>query len=107
MTALTPEQFREEAGVDDWTVHAEGAGAFAAATFATGSFARGVALVVEIGRLADAADHHPDVDLRYPTVTVRLTTHDEGSAVTKKDAALARGISAAAHDLGIAVAVAT
>ncbi len=41
--------------------------------FRTGSFAAGVALVNAIGRLADAADHHPDVDLRHEGVTVRLT----------------------------------
>ena len=48
----------------------------ACAYFRTGSFAAGVELVDEIGRLADAADHHPDVDLRYAGVTVRLITHD-------------------------------
>jgi pterin-4a-carbinolamine dehydratase len=58
--------------------------------------------VVEVGALADAADHHPDVDLRYPSVTVRLTTHDAGG-LTAKDVALARRIDAAARHQGIAV----
>jgi 4a-hydroxytetrahydrobiopterin dehydratase len=37
----------------------------ACAYFKTGSFRVGVALVNAIGELADAANHHPDVDLRY------------------------------------------
>jgi 4a-hydroxytetrahydrobiopterin dehydratase len=37
--------------------------------FRTGSFAAGVALVDAIGRLAEAVDHHPDVDLRSDGVT--------------------------------------
>jgi hypothetical protein len=43
-------------------------------------FAAGVALVVAIRKLADAANHHPDVDLRYDGVTVRLKTYSEGRA---------------------------
>lgn len=60
-------------------------------TFPTGDFARGVSLVVAIGRLADEADHHPDVLLTYPTVVVTLTTHDEGG-VTERDLRLAAQI---------------
>ena len=46
--------------------------------FRTGSFAKGLALVDAIGELAEAANHHPDIDLRYGGVTVRLKTHSEG-----------------------------
>ena len=46
--------------------------------FRTGSFAEGVALVDAIGRLADAANNHPDVDLRADGVTVRVGTHTAG-----------------------------
>jgi len=60
-------------------------------TFRTGDFARGVSLVVAIGQLADAADHHPDVLLTYPTVLVTLTTHDAGG-VTERDLRLAAQI---------------
>lgn len=48
----------------------------ACAHFRTGSFATGVALVDAIGAVADAAGHHPDVDLRYGGVTVRPITHE-------------------------------
>lgn len=95
---ISAEQFRAADGVDDWRV---GAGNKAAACFQTGSFATGLALVNEIGRLAEAADHHPDVDLRYPAVTVFLTSHDV-QGLSERDVALARQISAAARQLGIA-----
>ena len=61
------------------------------ARFTTGSFAKGVDLVVEIGRLADEANHHPDVLLRYGDVTVALTTHEVGG-LSRRDVALARAI---------------
>jgi 4a-hydroxytetrahydrobiopterin dehydratase len=93
---ITPRQFHEAAGVEDWRVLFHGASAY----FRTGSFAVGVALVDVIGRLADEAGHHPDVDLRYPGVTVRLWTHDVGG-LSERDIALARQISAAARELAV------
>jgi 4a-hydroxytetrahydrobiopterin dehydratase len=93
---ITPRQFDEAHGVGDW--RALGRGAYA--QFRTGSFARGVALVTAIGRLADLADHHPDVDLRYSRVTVRLVSHDVGG-LSDRDVALARQISAAARELEV------
>lgn len=93
---ITARQFHDAEGVGDWRVLFDGASAY----FDTGSFATGVALVAEIGRLADEANHHPDVDLRYPGVTVRLWTHDV-DGLSHRDVALARQISAAARDLGI------
>jgi len=90
---ITPRQFHEAVGVEDWRVLFEGA----CAHFRTGSFAAGVALVDAIGRLADAANHHPDVDLRYDGVTVRLSTHDL-DGLSERDVTLARQISAAARE---------
>lgn len=98
---ITADEFRAAAGVGDWGVEADAAHA----VFLTGSFAAGVALIERIGVLADAANHHPDVDLRYPSVTVRLTTHDAGG-LTGKDVALARGISQVAKELGVSAQVA-
>jgi 4a-hydroxytetrahydrobiopterin dehydratase len=95
---ITPRQFHEAAGVEDWRVLLFFDGA--CANFRTGSFATGVALVVAIGTLADAANHHPDVDLRYGSVTVRLKTHSAGG-LTEKDVQLAQEISAAARDLDV------
>jgi 4a-hydroxytetrahydrobiopterin dehydratase len=92
---ITARQFTESGGVEDWRVLFSGA----CAQFRTGSFATGVALVGAIGRLADAADHHPDVDLRYAGVTVRLMTHDV-QGLSERDVELARQISGAARELG-------
>ncbi|HEY1701436.1 MAG TPA: VOC family protein [Trebonia sp.] len=93
---ITPRQFHASPGVEDWRVLFEGARTY----FATGSFANGVELVRRIGELADAANHHPDVDLRYGGVAVSLTTHEAGD-ISERDAALAAQISAAARELGI------
>jgi len=57
------------------------------------SFAAALGFVVSVGALAEAADHHPDIDLRFRTVRLVLTTHDAG-ALTELDLALARGIDA-------------
>jgi 4a-hydroxytetrahydrobiopterin dehydratase len=93
---ISPREFHEAGGVDDWRVVFGGAYAY----FRTGSFRVGVALVSVIGDLADAANHHPDVDLRYPGVSVRLVTHEVGG-LSPRDVELARQISAAARDLGV------
>lgn len=93
---ITPRQFQESEGVEDWRE----VGIGACACFRTGSFAKGVALVDEMGRLADAMNHHPDVDLQYTTVTVRLLTHDI-LGLSDLDVQLARQISAAARALDV------
>ena len=70
------------------------------ATFVTDSFASAAALVSAIADAADAAGHHPDVDLRYPGVVhVALTTHAAGG-LTERDAELAATISALAARAG-------
>ncbi len=94
---LTSEQFLASDGVGDWRV-VEGR---AVARFETGSFAAGVEFIRAIGQIADGANHHPDVELTYPRVTVRLITHDAGGVLTQRDVRVAREISAAAADLGI------
>ncbi len=53
-----------------------------------------------VGQEAQAANHHPDVDWRYDTLFVVLTSHDAGSKVTARDVALAARISAAAQACG-------
>jgi 4a-hydroxytetrahydrobiopterin dehydratase len=41
---------------------------------------------------AEQLNHHPDVELRYVNLTLRLTTHDAGNKVTEKDLRLAEEI---------------
>jgi len=97
MDIITFEQFHASDGVDDW--HPDGDGV--RARFGTGDFATGARLFAMIAELADAADHHPDVEVTYPAVTVHLVSHDAGG-LTQRDAELAAAISRAAGELGIA-----
>jgi 4a-hydroxytetrahydrobiopterin dehydratase len=87
----------EAAGLSDWRQLFEAL----RTRFKTGDFATGLTLTSRIGELAEAANHHPDVDLRYPHVNVTLFSHDV-FGVTSRDVDLARQISAAAADLGVA-----
>ncbi|GAA1741169.1 4a-hydroxytetrahydrobiopterin dehydratase [Isoptericola hypogeus] len=93
---ISPQDFAAAEGVADWRAQ-EGA---AEAAFRTGSFAAGVRFVDAIGEIADAVDHHPDVDLRYAAVTVRTSSHDVGG-LSERDVDLARRISEAARELEI------
>jgi len=93
---ITPRQFHEAEGIEDWRVLANGVSAY----FSTGSFATGVELVDMIGQLADVANHHPDVDVRYSGVTVRLMG-DDVNGMSQRDVELARQISAAARELRV------
>ncbi|MGE0878540.1 MAG: VOC family protein [Acidimicrobiia bacterium] len=89
---LTPSQFSVLDGLEDWRVldrHAH-------ALFRAGSFVAAADLVKAIAAAADAADHHPNIDLRYPDrVHVAMTTHFTKS-LSDQDVALARRISALA-----------
>lgn len=51
-------------------------------------FIRGIRFVDAVAEAAEAADHHPDIDIRWTTVTIRLVTHSEGG-ITELDLALA------------------
>jgi 4a-hydroxytetrahydrobiopterin dehydratase len=68
--------------------------------FETGDFSTGAALVTAIAAAADEANHHPDVDLRYPHLTVSLRSHDV-DAITRRDLRLARRISELAAEAGV------
>ncbi len=55
------------------------------------SFTEAVGFVNRVAEAAEAADHHPDIDIRYRDVTMTLSTHSEGG-ITEKDLDLARRI---------------
>ena len=63
--------------------------------FVRAGFADAIALVVRVGFLAEAADHHPDIDIRWRTVHIALSTHDAGG-LTALDFDLATKIDEAA-----------
>ena len=57
--------------------------------FRFGDFAEALAFVNRVGALAEEAGHHPDIDIRWSVVTLRLSTHSEGNVVTERDRELA------------------
>ena len=93
-TRITADEFAELEGLDDWrfmsgTIRAH---------FRAGSFPAAASLVAAIADVAEAAVHHPDIDVRYPDrVHVLLTTHATGG-LTTLDVHVARLISALATE---------
>ncbi len=63
-------------------------------TYTLDSFPEAIAFVNRIAELAERADHHPDIDVRYDRVACALSTHSEGG-LTEKDFKLARQIDSA------------
>jgi len=59
------------------------------------SFLEGIELVGVVARAAEAANHHPDIDIRWNKVRLALATHSEGG-LTRKDFDLAAEIESAA-----------
>jgi 4a-hydroxytetrahydrobiopterin dehydratase len=55
------------------------------------AFLDGIEAVQRVGEHAEAKDHHPDIDIRWRTVTFALVTHSEGG-ITEKDLQMARDI---------------
>lgn len=54
-------------------------------------FADALAYVNDVGHLAEQANHHPDVDIRWNKVTLHLSTHSQGG-LTQADLDLAAQI---------------
>ena len=61
-------------------------------TFVFADFVQAMRFVNRVARLAEAANHHPDVTINYNRVKLALTTHDEGG-LTMKDFRLAGRIN--------------
>lgn len=93
---LTYTQVQGEEGLDDWRMMFQ----TLETRFATGDFATGLELASRIGAAAEELGHHPELDLRFPTLHVRLISHDV-FGVTSRDLDLARRISALATELGV------
>lgn len=98
-TEILPDEFAALGGVDDWTV----VGTEIHATFRGSTYLAGAELVKAIAEIAEANQHHPDMEIRYPgRVHVMLTTHATGG-LTTLDADIARKITAAAAAAGATV----
>jgi 4a-hydroxytetrahydrobiopterin dehydratase len=97
MTKLTGAQVAEK-GLTGWVFLLGGL----QTRIRTGDFAAGLALVNAIGAVAEEKDHHPDLDLRYTHVDVRLSSHDVGG-VTGRDIRMAGAVSAIVAEAGLAL----
>ncbi|CAN5718852.1 4a-hydroxytetrahydrobiopterin dehydratase [soil metagenome] len=75
--------------LDGWTY----AGGELVREFKLKNFAGAMAFVNRVADLAEKADHHPDIDIRWNKVTLRLATHSKGG-VTELDFKLAGKIAA-------------
>lgn len=94
---ISASQFHAHDGLPDWRVIL---GRIEAA-FRAESYAAAASFIAEVSDAAEAADHHPDIDLRYPgRVHVTLTTHAAGG-LTSADVGLARTISSLAVAAGL------
>jgi 4a-hydroxytetrahydrobiopterin dehydratase len=60
-------------------------------TYTFRTFTQAMEFVNRVAGLAEEANHHPDIDIRYSKVTLTLSTHDAGG-ITSNDLALARAI---------------
>jgi 4a-hydroxytetrahydrobiopterin dehydratase len=56
------------------------------------AFLEGIDAVRRVAEHAEREDHHPDIDIRWRTVTFALVTHSEGG-ITEKDVAMAGDIN--------------
>jgi 4a-hydroxytetrahydrobiopterin dehydratase len=90
----------ELAGLAGWSLAGPAADAPAAIVrveeFA--SFPVAIDAVGQIAQEAERLDHHPDIDIRWRTVTFRCWTHTE-NGVTELDLRLARRIEAVIESL--------
>lgn len=60
--------------------------------FRFADFAEALAFVNRVGEVAEQVNHHPDIDIRWNTVTLRLSTHSKGNVITDSDSDLAARI---------------
>jgi 4a-hydroxytetrahydrobiopterin dehydratase len=58
------------------------------------TFVEAMAFVNRVAGIAEEAQHHPDIDIRYNLVRLALVSHDAGG-ITARDARMARQLSAA------------
>jgi 4a-hydroxytetrahydrobiopterin dehydratase len=63
-----------------------------AKTFVFKDFARSMGFVQSVALIAEKMNHHPDIDIRWNTVTLKLSTHSAGG-LTAKDFGLASHIN--------------
>ena len=63
------------------------------------TFPVAIGVVARVGEIAESRDHHPDIDIRWRTLTFRCATHSKGG-ITDLDVGLAAAISAEVQEAG-------
>lgn len=66
-------------------------GSFITKTFEFPNFMKGIAFIGKVAAVAEKEEHHPDIHVRYTTITLSVQTHSEGG-VTDWDLELAEAI---------------
>ena len=66
-------------------------------TFKFKEFLHGIEFVQKVAEIAEAADHHPDITIKYTSMTFSCSTQTAGG-VTEKDIKLANNIEIAFKD---------
>lgn len=61
-------------------------------TFSFDTFLAGIDFVSKVAQAAEAADHHPDIDIRYSNIKVAASSHDVGG-ITERDFKLAAAVN--------------
>ena len=84
-TLLTPEALKQFLSEHPEWKHE---GGMLRRTYEAPSFLEGIEFVSRVAKAAEAADHHPDIDIRWRKVTLALVTHDAGG-LTWRDSKLA------------------
>ncbi|MCZ4520755.1 4a-hydroxytetrahydrobiopterin dehydratase [Rhodococcus ruber] len=87
MTELLTDRDIDDAQLADWTVQEKSL----TRTVELASFPAAIEVVNRVADAAEEADHHPDIDIRWRTLTFTLSTHSAGG-LTQKDVDLARRI---------------
>lgn len=91
MTKLTERQIKARMSkTTGWRVNVEGE---IEKTFVLPGFPQSLMFVTAVGLLAEAAQHHPDITIKWNKVTLALTTHDVGG-LSEKDFDLAKQVDA-------------
>ncbi len=89
MALLTKEQVAQELSkLPGWQL----SGGNITRTFVLKDFVHAMGFVHSVSLLAEKANHHPDIDIRWNKVSLALSTHSEGG-LTEKDFNLAREIN--------------
>lgn len=91
MDSLSPDEFQSflDTSPLDWSIFDTGE---ISTHLSTQNFNHSMALAHSIASIADKQNHHPDLLVKYKSLTVTIMTHDVG-ALTEKDIRFATAVN--------------